>query len=55
MSSISAPVAGTLLDVEASCPSEEDGKIEPIWDIEISAGAIRHASELSARSSIAAE
>ena len=50
------PGCGTLLDVEACCPSAEGGKTEPIWDIEISADAIRHASELgTAKSSIAAE
>jgi acetone carboxylase gamma subunit len=48
------PGCGTLLDVEVSCPSAEGGKIEPIWDIEISMDAIRHASELG-KASIAAE
>jgi hypothetical protein len=38
------PGCATLLDVETSCPSVEGGKIEPIWDIELTTQAIRKAS-----------
>jgi N-methylhydantoinase B len=49
------PGCATVLDVETSCPSEEGGKIEPIWDIEISKEAIARASNLSVNPAIAAE
>ncbi len=38
------PGCGTLLDVETHCPSMEGDKLEPVWDIEISAAAIRSAA-----------
>jgi N-methylhydantoinase B len=38
------PGCATLLDVETSCPTFEDGKFEPIWDIQIAANAVRQAA-----------
>jgi len=38
------PGCATLLDVETSCPTFEDGKFEPIWDIQIAAQAIGQAA-----------
>jgi acetone carboxylase gamma subunit len=50
------PGCGTLLDVETSCPAVEGDKIEPIWDIEVSADAIRKfANRAEHRSAQAAE
>jgi N-methylhydantoinase B len=38
------PGCATLLEVETSCPSIEGGKIEPIWDIQLTMEAIHKAS-----------
>jgi N-methylhydantoinase B len=50
------PGCATLLDVETACPTLEGGKVEPIWDIEISRDAIHKAAVLEReQSSQAAE
>ena len=41
------PGCATLLDVETSCPTFENGKFEPIWDIQIAGNAIRKAATLA--------
>ena len=43
------PGCATLLDVETSCPSVEGGKIEPIWDIQLTVEALHNASAHSER------
>jgi hypothetical protein len=49
------PGCATLLDVETACPSLEGGKIEPIWDIELTTDAVRHAAARADRMPAAAE
>jgi N-methylhydantoinase B len=48
------PGCGTLLDVETAVPAVEGGKLEPIWDIQLSADAIHRAAARGASPTVVA-
>ena len=50
------PGCATLLDVETCCPAVEGEKVEPIWDIQLSADSIQRAAAHADRAAaVAAE
>jgi len=48
------PGCASLLDVETNVPSVEGGKVEPIWDIAVSAESVYGAAARADRVAVAA-